>query len=160
MTGNGGPDPIFDITFSKKPGHIACWSGGKKHIAYWDVEKGKKKKGIFGGKEMTSFACITCDDKGTAFAGAANSLIYVWAGNSCKQTLGFHERGFVGAIVWIDGNLYSGGKDGRVNVIDCSNYSVTKCIDFGCLPRAIDVRDGELVVGLRTGAIVKCNLES
>jgi len=63
MTGNGGPDPIFDMAFSKKDGDIACWSAGKKHIAYWSVEKGKKKKGVFGGKgDMTSFACITADD--------------------------------------------------------------------------------------------------
>lgn len=84
MGDKGGPDPIFDLTFSKKPGHIACWSGGKKHIAYWDAEKGKKQKGLFSGKEMTSFAAVTCDDKGTCFAGAANSLIYVWNGRSCK----------------------------------------------------------------------------
>lgn len=33
-----------------------------------------------------------------------------------------------------------------------------EAIDFGCLPRAIDVKDGKLVVGLRTGAIVECDL--
>ena len=36
MKDKGGPDPIFDLTFSKKAGHVACWSVGKKHIAYWD----------------------------------------------------------------------------------------------------------------------------
>jgi len=47
-------------------------------------------------------------------------------------------------------------------VIDCGSMEVKKCIDFGCLIRAIDIRDreGELVVGLKTGAIVQCNLES
>ena len=82
------------------------------------------------------------------------------AGNSTKDTYSFHERGFIGAIVWIQGTLYSGGRDGRVNVIDCSSMEVQKCIDFGCLIRAIDIREGELVVGLKTGAIVQCNLES
>jgi len=45
-------------------------------------------------------------------------------------------------------------------VIDASSMEVQKCIDFGCLIRAIDIREGELVVGLKTGAIVQCNLES
>jgi hypothetical protein len=36
----------------------------------------------------------------------------------------------------------------------------TKAINFGLLPRAIDVKDGNLVVGLRSGSIVECNLES
>lgn len=81
----GGPDEIFDLAFSKKDGEVACWSAGKKHFAYWDPNNGKKKKGIFGGKaDMTSFACCTADDQGTCYAGAANSLIYVWQGNSLK----------------------------------------------------------------------------
>ena len=58
----GGPDDIFDICFSKQPGDISCWSAGKKHFYYWNVENGKKKKGIFAGKDMTSFACCTADD--------------------------------------------------------------------------------------------------
>lgn len=157
----GGPDPIMDLAFTKQPGVIACWSVGVKHIAYWNPEKGKKKKGIFSGNPMTSFAAVTADDEGNAYAGASNSLIYKWAGNSCKGTWDLHgDRCFVGAIVWIDGVLYSGARDGRVNMINPGDMSVTKCFDFGCLPRAIDVKDGQLVVGLRTGAIVTCNLET
>ena len=106
MTDKGGPDPIFDMAFTKEDGKVKCWSAGKKHLAYWDTEKGKKKKGIFGSNPQTSFASVTTDDQGRAFAGGANSLIYVWNGNSCVKTLGFHERGFIGAINWIDGKLY------------------------------------------------------
>lgn len=62
MSDKGGPDPVFDMTFSKKPGEIACWSVGKKHMYYWNPDNGKKKRGIYGGKEMTSFAAATCDD--------------------------------------------------------------------------------------------------
>ena len=56
--------------------------------------------------------------------------------------------------------LYSGGRDGRVCVTDTSSMECLKAIDFGMLPRAIDVHNGLLVVGLRNGSIVECNLES
>ena len=74
--------------------------------------------------------------------------------------MGYHEKGFIGAIVWTDGMLYSGGKDGRVCVIDGGSLECVKAITFGTLPRAIDVHNGKLVVGLRTGSIVECDLES
>jgi hypothetical protein len=118
FTDKGGPDEIFDITFSKKAGDVCCWSAGKKHFVYWDGAGLQKKKGVFGGNEMTSFACCTADDQGRCYAGGANALIYVWAGNSCQKTLGFHESGFIGALNWVEGKLYSGGKDGRVCIID------------------------------------------
>jgi hypothetical protein len=52
----------------------------------------KKKKGIYGEvAPSTSFPCVTTDDQGLAYAGAANSLIYVWQGNSLKQTIGVHN---------------------------------------------------------------------
>jgi hypothetical protein len=66
----------------------------------------------------------------------------------CVKTLGFHDRGFIGAINWIDGKLYSGGKDGRVCVINPETAECEKAINFGILPRALDVFNGKLVVGL------------
>jgi hypothetical protein len=156
----GGPDEIFDICFSKQDGDISCWSAGKKHFFYWNLASLQKKKGIFSGKEMTNFACCTADDQGNCYAGGTNALIYVWAGNSCKKTFGFHDKGFVGAINWVDGKLYSGGRDGRVCIIDPAAGECLEAIDFGMLPRALDVYNGNLIVGLRNGSIVECNLET
>lgn len=34
-----------------------------------------------------------------------------------------------------------------------------RAVDFGWLPRAIDVMDNLLLVGLRNGSIIECNLE-
>lgn len=48
-------------------------------------------------------------------------MVYVWNGNQLKETLAIHESGFIGAINWIDGKLYTGGRDGRVNVVDTAN---------------------------------------
>lgn len=109
-------------------------------------------------RPQTSFACITADDTGKAYAGGANSFIYVWNGNTAVDTIGVHERGFVGAIIWRDGILYSGGKDGRVNLIDTNaGYAVKECFTFPALIRAIDVFENSFVVGLRTGSIVECD---
>ena len=126
----GGRDPIFDVTFTKKAGEYHFWTAGKKHIAYWinDGSMIKKKRGIFGKNPQTSFCAITGDDTGKAYAAGANSFIYVFNGNTAMKTIGCHDGGFVGAVIWQNGMLYSGGKDGRVNVIDCSNYEVKNCI--------------------------------
>lgn len=157
----GGPDPIFDICFSKHPSKVECYTAGKKHFGHWSVEAQKKKKGLFGSNPRCSFACVTADDKGTAYAGGSNALIYVFSGNTCKQTLGFHGKGFVGAIIWNGGKLYSGGRDGRVVVTNTDTMEQEQAFDFGVLPRAIDVFNGEkFVVGLRSGSIIECNIAS
>jgi len=109
---------------------------------------------------MTSFACVTADDQGNCYAGAANSLVYVWNGNSCKKAVGFNDKGFIGAINWVDGKLYTGGRDGKVCIIDTDSMTCIEAIDFGMLPRALDVKDGNLIVGLRNGSIVQCNIET
>jgi len=47
-----------------------------------------------------------------------------------------------------------------VSVIESASMECLENIDFGMLPRAIDAKDGNLIVGLRNGSIVQCNLES
>ena len=102
-TEKGGPDEIFDMCMTKQEGCYNFWSGGKKHMCFWNKDEQKKKKCIFGENAMTNFACTTADDQGNCYAGGSNALIYVWNGNSCKQTHGCHERGFIGSIIWVDG---------------------------------------------------------
>lgn len=87
-------------------------------------------------------------------------MIYVWSGSSLKQTIGVHNEGFVGAIIWNSGKLYSGGKDGRVCITDTSTMQCERAIEFGVLPRAIDihVETQKLIVGLKTGSIIECDL--
>jgi len=160
FTSKGGPDPIFDLGFNKAEGSTQLWSCGVKHFASWSLD-GKKQKGIFGSNPMCSFACLATDDQGNCFAGGSNALIYVWTGTNVKQTLGVHGDGFVGAIIWQNGKLYSGGKDGRVVVTDTSTFEVISAFEFGVLPRAIDVfNDQFIIVGLRNGSIVECDMSS
>ena len=154
-----GPDMIFDLAFSQKEGCYDLWSAGIKHFAQWAVGQ-RKRKGIFGDNPRTSMACVTADDRGRAFSGGANALVYVWNGTSIAKTIGCHGKGFVGAITWVGGVLYSGGSDGKVCIIDCDTLEPTNAIQFPALPRALDAFNGNLVVGLRTGSIVQANMET
>ena len=48
LSDKGGPDHIFDLAFNKDTSKVECWSAGVKHLCFWSVEKGKKKKGVHG----------------------------------------------------------------------------------------------------------------
>ena len=75
-----------------------------------------------------------------------------------KQTLAFHT-GFVGAIRFSEGKIYSGGKDGNLNIIDPNSLQLERTINFsGILIRAIDIKGGEALVGLRSGSIIKVDI--
>jgi WD40 repeat protein len=74
------------------------------------------------------------------------------------STIACHAAGFVGAISWAEGKLYSGGKDGKVVITDTSTMETIKTIEFGNLPRAIDCYDDLLVVGFRNGNIIEVKL--
>ena len=62
--------------------------------------------------------------------------------------------------MWNNGKIYSGGRDGFVRVTNSESFEVEKSIDFGVLPRAIDVLDSKMVVGLRNGKIIECNVDT
>ena len=154
----GDTNRIFDMCFSARSGDNSFVTVGAKHIRFW-TESLDGRRGVFGSNESTSFACCAIDDQGVAYAGGANGLIYVWNGSSCSQTLNFHKGGFVGALRFAEGKLYSGGKDGNLCIINTQSLSVEKSISFdGILIRAIDVMGGNAVVGMRSGTIFHVNL--
>lgn len=97
-----------------------------------------------------------------AYGGGGNGLIYVYNGNSIKQTLDFHgeDSGFVGAINWVGGKLFSGSRDGKVLITDTSSMTCIKGFQADALPRAIDSHLGKIVVGLRNGNIEEYDIES
>lgn len=74
----GDTNKIHDVCFSAQPGSTALCTAGTKHIYFWDAKSGEKKRGLFGGNPMTSFACCTYDADGTAYTGGSNSKVYVW----------------------------------------------------------------------------------
>lgn len=62
--------------------------------------------------------------------------------------------------MWNNGKLYSGGSDGTIKVVNTADGTAVCAYDFGSLPRAIDVMDNLLLVGLRTGSIVETDMTS
>ena len=152
----GDQNKILDLAWDQKPGSKRFASAGIKHIYFWDAGKqgGDKTKGLYSGHEMTSHACVTADADGIFYTGGSNGSIYIWGGDdgrTCQGTIKAH-KGFVSAIRWIEGKLYSGGKDGKLNVIDTNTRSIVETHDFGFI-RAIDSMGGKLLVGQRDGTI-------
>ena len=154
MREKGDTNKIFDICFSAKPGDKSFGTAGSKHIKFWNPDTLKQEKGILGGKgEMTSYACIAYDNNGVAYTGGVNSQIYVWNGRDLSSTIKAHTGGFICALRFVEGNLYSGGKDGNVCIINVGSLTVTKTIPFGNLIRAIDVKAPKALVACRDGTI-------
>lgn len=158
----GDTNKIFDICFSAKQGDYNFGTAGSKHVKFWNPETMKAEKGLFGQKgEASSFACIAYDANGVAYTGATNSMIYVWNGRELSSTLKVHDGGFICALRYVDGKLYSGGKDGNMAIINTSTLAIEKKIQFsGVLIRAIDVHGSKALVGLRDGTIYNVDLSS
>lgn len=88
-------------------------------------------------------------------------MIYVWNGRDLQTTIKAHDAGFICALRFVDGKLYSGGKDGQVVITNTSTLSIEKKISFNnVLIRAIDVMAGKALVGLRDGTIFNVDLAS
>ena len=139
----GDQNKIHDVAWDKKPGSKRFCSAGQKHIYFWDASKpgGDKTKGLFSGNDMTSFACATWDADGKCYTGGANGDIYIWGGDdgrTCEGTIKNAHKGWIHAINWCHGKLYSGGKDGKVNCIDTNTKQIESTQEFGFV-RAIDV---------------------
>ena len=157
----GDTNKIHDICWDAKPGSTRFATAGKKHIYFWDAsDASAKKKGLFGSNEQTSFSCVAACDQGKFYSGGANrggAKIYIWGGDdgrTCEGTMdGHHDKGFICAMRFVEGNLFSGGKDGKVNMYNLSDKSCTKSWQFDSLVRAVDWKDGSLVVGTRDGTI-------
>ena len=88
-------------------------------------------------------------------------MIYVWNGKALSSTIKAHSSGFICAMRWTAGKLYSGGKDGFVKIIDTSSLQEVGSIDFGgVLIRAIDVMSSKALVGLRNGHIYHVDINN
>ena len=114
----GDQNKIHDIAWDLKPGSTRLMTGGVKHVYFWDRADptGAKTRGLWDGNEQTSFACVAWDDNGKAYGGGSNGRIYTYGGSdgrTCEGTMK-HHTGFVCALKYHNGNLYSGAKDGKL----------------------------------------------
>jgi microtubule-associated protein-like 6 len=119
-TDKGGPDKVHDVEFANDSNRFV--TVGTKHCYFWNADSsdGEKKKGIFNGSPMTSFCCAAWGDDDTCYTGGANSRIYKWTGSNrtCQGTMDVHKKGFVCTLKYVDGQLYSGAKDGDIHEVD------------------------------------------
>jgi hypothetical protein len=70
-----------------------------------------------------------------------------------QKTIDAHKGGFICTIRFSNGKLYSGGKDGNVVITNAASHTVEKSLSLGSLVRAVDAKDGQLLVGMRDGKI-------
>lgn len=144
--------------------HDVCWdvnskrfaTAGVKHIYFWNASSptGDKKKGLFSGKSQTSFACVAFDDQGKCWTGGSNGCVYVWGGDdgrTCEAQLDC-DKGFISAIRFAEGSIYSGGKDGKVHCWDTVNRTVTRTWELSYV-RSIDCFNGQMLTGHKNGTI-------
>lgn len=61
---------------------------------------------------------------------------------------------------WMNGKLYTGGKDGNFAITDTTTLQPIKITPLGSLIRAIDVNGDVAVLGLRNGSIIHLNINS
>ena len=86
-------------------------------------------------------------------------MIYVWNGRELKSTIQAHKGGFICALRFAGGKLYSGGKDGNMVITNTTSLQIEKTISFnGTLIRAIDILGGKGLVGLRDGTIYEVDI--
>jgi WD40 repeat protein len=118
----GDTNKIFDLSFNLEGGKYNFVTVGSKHIKFWDPVSKTSEKGIFGDKgEMTSFACCAWDNSGVCYAGGSNAMVYIWKGRNLDKTVKVHDSGFISAMRFYGGYLFTGGKDGNVCVLDVNN---------------------------------------
>ena len=139
---------IFDIAWSKKPGDYTFAFVGVKNIGFWTVGQ-DKKKGTGHGNQ--SFSSITYNEYSTCYAGTFEGKIYIFNETVSGKSVSAHEE-IITAMCWNNGKLYTGGADNRFGIFDC-NLKKLSSFNLDSSPRAIDVNDERILVGLKDGSI-------
>ena len=112
----------------------------------------------------TSFACCTTDLVGNAYGGGANGKIYIVQENLVIKMIdsGQKSDGFVGALVYTNNLLIAGYQGGSIRMYNTDNIKDVLCIQVfyvGYQVRALDMKDGLVIVGLRNGNIEELSVE-
>lgn len=155
-----GNNQVFDLAWTQKEGQCEFSTCGAKHYMVCRPLEGLLKGGIYGAKgKATSHACCAYDTNGVAYTGGANALIHCWKNRQLAKTYKVHGAGFIGAIKVFDGQVYSGGKDGNVIISNPNTGQAERIIEIGNLIRAIDFKDGMIVVGDKDGTISEINAD-
>jgi WD40 repeat protein len=106
-----------DTTFATSgPKHFKLWTQGTTLT---------KKDGSFGTCDPRHAVCEFVGDY--CLTGSLTGELYVWSGNSIKQAVKLHDQ-LLDCIHVAPNNLFTGGKDMKVCVLDLNNF--TKLWEF------------------------------
>lgn len=150
----GGTDKILDLAWC--PGKQRFCTAGIKHACFWDLKEGtlEKEKGIFKGQgPMCTMTTVAWLSDGTCVTGGANGRLYVWDERTLRTTVDVHGNGnAVHTLNIVNDVILSGGRDLKVHVLD-KNFTETTVIPTSCVPRAVDMKFDEIVIGTKDGSI-------
>lgn len=108
---------ILELAFSSDTEFA---SAGPKHFKVWTIgNKLTGKKGGFGKRDQRVGSCKF--NRGDYLSGSITGELYVFSGGSIKAAHKLHERP-LDAITVTDKEVFTGGRDGKVNVLNAANY--------------------------------------
>eukprot|EP00826_Nyctotherus_ovalis_P034912 TRINITY_DN294_c0_g1_i12.p1 TRINITY_DN294_c0_g1~~TRINITY_DN294_c0_g1_i12.p1 ORF type:complete len:691 (+),score=144.01 TRINITY_DN294_c0_g1_i12:351-2423(+) len=139
---------IIDIAWSKNQHNNLFAVCGIKNIGFWTIG-GYCTRGAGQGKK--SFAALTFDENDTCYAGGFNGNIYAFKKAALSNTVTAH-KGAIISICWSSDRLYTGGTDNYILIFDNTFRYLNRIYTKSC-PRSLDIRDDNLLVGLRDGSI-------
>jgi len=146
---NSGAQQIMDIAWSKAPGDLRFAICGVKHISFWDIQNKTHKLGT--GHNAASFSCVTFDNKGVCYAGGINGQVFVFKGNAVAATVQCH-KGIIHTMNCIEGQIMTGGADRNLCIFD-NNMKKLATHTLPSVPRALDKKGAEILIGMRNGTI-------
>lgn len=152
-SGSGDKNMVFACKFV--PGDdsqlVSC---GVKHIKFWSVSPGqlRARRGVTGSKgEIVSMVGLGFKGK-FCLSGTASGDLYVWNGNRlAKNIKGIHE-GPIFAVNSDADHLYTGGRDGVMQILDARGNPVGK-VQFSAPVRSVESDGSKILVGTLNGIL-------
>lgn len=150
---NSGSDPMVDLAWHPSNHTFAC--AAKRGVTLFSVSGSgvsKDGNGQYGSNPREPMTCVTYGPDGTCYTGSFKGKVFAWSGKSCKGNQSVGKRMINGICATKDA-LYVGA-DYSIEVLD-HGFSKKNSISVRADPRAIDVRDDNILAGLRDGSIVE-----
>lgn len=96
-------------------------SAGDKHFKAWTIGNTLTgKRGTFGKHDKRIGSCKAAGKY--VLSGAITGELYVWQGKNISKTVKLHDRP-LDAIHVTAQNVFTGGRDGKVNVLKANDFS-------------------------------------
>ena len=113
-------------------------------------------KGIFGqAGEQSNMTSVQWFSDGTAVTGGGNGQLYHWQGRELQKAVQVHGSGqAVHSLIIVNDKVFSGGKDNKVVELDSAFNKVKEHV-LQSYPRALDMHEGNLLVGTHDGVITE-----